>query len=400
MAKSFSPAEWNQVLTLARTRGEDFGLPERRTDSVVLGSFNVRKLGAVKKKSAGAWQMLSLICERFDLLAIQEVQDDLEGLIHIKQSLGDKYGMAATDITGSYPGQSPPPERLAFLFRWDVVARTEIASDISFDRGEVVKTLYGERTAFHEAFESHAADLEAWEQEKARRKLAGKRAPAKPAVHLPGFVTFIRQPSCVTFRIAGSNGAKPYEFLAVNAHLLFGKYKDERYKEFLALVGWLIARGRQAERLYHKDIILFGDLNLDFDSPETDRETIDADLKAINNKRLSGKKSGRLYLPFLDPHPSTGAVLTSNARLDQTYDQIAFVARDPRLPTPDVKSTAGQVPGGFDFNLFNFVQLFARALHGKPYEELGKAAKKTLLGKFEHDLSDHMPIWVRLPKPA
>jgi hypothetical protein len=224
MAKSFTPAEWSKVLTLARTRGEDFGLPERRADSVVLGSFNVRKLGAVKKKSKGAWQMLSLICARFDLLAIQEVQDDLEGLIHIKQSLGGKYGMVASDITGSYPGQSPPPERLAFLFRWDVVERTEIASDISFDRGEVVKTLYDRRAAFHEAFERQAADLKAWEKEKAKRKLAGKKAPAKPVAHLPAFVTFIRQPSCVTFRIPGDSGAKPYEFLAANAHLLYGRY--------------------------------------------------------------------------------------------------------------------------------------------------------------------------------
>jgi len=400
MAKSFTPAEWRKVLSLVRARGEDFGLPERRADSVVLGSFNIRKLGAVKNKSAGTWEMLSLICERFDLLAIQEVQDDLEGLTRIKKSLGGEYGMVASDITGSYPGQSPPPERLAFLFRWDVVARTEIASDISFDRGEVIKTLHGERDAFHEAFESHAAALEAWEKDKAERKLAGKKARAKPVAHLPAFVTFIRQPSCVTFRIASDSGAEPYEFLAVNAHLLFGKHKDERYNEFLALIGWLVARGRQAERLYHKDIILFGDLNLDFDNPETDRDRIDTDLRAINKKQLRGKKSGTLYLPFLDPRPGSDEVLTSNARLNQTYDQIALVARDPRLPTPAVRSTAGQVPGGFDFNLFNFVQLFAQALHGKPYGELSKAARKTLIGKFEHDLSDHMPIWIRLPKPA
>jgi len=145
---------------------------------------------------------------------------------------------------------------------------------------------------------------------------------------------------------------------------------------------------------------MFGDLNLDFDNPVTDRKKIDADLKAINNKHLGGKKSGTLYLPFLDPHPSTGEVLTSNARLNQTYDQIAFVARDPRLPTPAARSTVGQVPGGFDFNMFNFVQLFAQALHGKTYGELSKSAKKSLIGKFEHDLSDHMPIWVRLPKPT
>ena len=43
--------------------------------------------------------------------------------------------------------------------------------------------------------------------------------------------------------------------------------------------------------------------------------------------------------------------------------------------------------------------LFAEALHGKPLAQLSKSQRSNLFRKFEHDLSDHMPIWVRLPKP-
>ena len=31
---------------------------------------------------------------------------------------------------------------------------------------------------------------------------------------------------------------------------------------------------------------------------------------------------------------------------------------------------------------------------------LAKDDRKALLKKFEHDLSDHMPIWIRLPLPV
>lgn len=58
MAKSFSKADWTRIHGLLDSRGEDFGLPERRSDSVILASFNIRKLGTVKNKSAGAWRML------------------------------------------------------------------------------------------------------------------------------------------------------------------------------------------------------------------------------------------------------------------------------------------------------------------------------------------------------
>ena len=47
MAKSFDDTEWPLVEALADARGADFGLPERRADSVVLASFNIRKIGRI-----------------------------------------------------------------------------------------------------------------------------------------------------------------------------------------------------------------------------------------------------------------------------------------------------------------------------------------------------------------
>ena len=92
MAQSFSDAQWQKIRTLFKTDGKTFGLPDRRKKSVVIGSFNIRKLGAVAKKSAGSWNMLIDVAERFDLLAIQEVQDDMDGLKYLRDELNKRPG--------------------------------------------------------------------------------------------------------------------------------------------------------------------------------------------------------------------------------------------------------------------------------------------------------------------
>ena len=43
--------------------------------------------------------------------------------------------------------------------------------------------------------------------------------------------------------------------------------------------------------------------------------------------------------------------------------------------------------------------LIANALHGKDIGELSKLQKKALYKKAEFDISDHMPIWMRLKRP-
>jgi endonuclease/exonuclease/phosphatase family metal-dependent hydrolase len=91
----------------------------------------------------------------------------------------------------------------------------------------------------------------------------------KPKFDLPFFLSFIRQPFCVSFKIAGHPGTTPIRFMAVNAHLLFGTPKA-RKKEFQALMEWIICRVKENEKSYYPNFILLGDLNLDFDDPEKD----------------------------------------------------------------------------------------------------------------------------------
>lgn len=389
------PSEWRAVHALLERDGARFGLPETRTDSVVLSSFNIRSLGGVDRRPAPAWEILARYCSCCDLIAVQEVMDDLNGLGHLMELMDGDFGMVASDITGGVAGRPGYVERLAFLFRWTRVQRTEVASDITVDRSAVVDALYEHRWDFLRDLEARTRDLAVYEA----RKEAGGR-PRRPPFVLQHFLTFLRTPLCVSFRIPDGD-SEPYELLAVNAHLLYGdrrRQRTERELEFRVLVHWLVERSRQAARMYHPDILLLGDLNLDFEDEDARREEIGAWLKSLNRTAMRGASAATAYFPFLDPHPATGRVFRTNVRKEQTYDQAAFFSRDTRLPRPGAE--AGSRPGGFDYGVFDFAGLMAEALLERPLEELTGRERTSFYRRFQYDVSDHLPLWIRLPLPS
>ena len=64
---------------------------------MVLASFNIRKLGRTEKRVKGKiisrkreLEFMARFCARCDLVAIQEVQDNLDGLRYIKQKVDER----------------------------------------------------------------------------------------------------------------------------------------------------------------------------------------------------------------------------------------------------------------------------------------------------------------------
>jgi hypothetical protein len=421
----FTPEEWLKIRALFDTDAARFGLPERRDESVLVASFNIRKLGAVfdakgkATRSRGAWRFLGDICSRFDLIGIQELMNDLGGIRFLKDLAGaDDYGMAVSDATGGVPGGQGMMERLGFLFRWKRVQRTEMASDISYDRSAVEDNLIHGLDDFAKAFtnrvrkitaveKAHEQAIAAWKAggSKGKRPKKGDKGPFP----LPHFLSFVRTPYCASFEIVGLGDAPPYRILAVTAHLLYGEGSKkeqlkERQDEFDALVKWLIAR-MENKNAYYPQMLLLGDLNLEFEKVDVRRPMIESIIQSLDKG-----KSGTVYFPFIYQHPSAQGdelvevpdhrnVFRTNARADQTYDHIAFFGHDGRMPNNTHTDLARQTPDGFDYGVFNFADLFAEALFGEPVMALSAAKKKQLFAKFEHDVSDHMPIWVRLPRP-
>ena len=398
-SKKFTENEWQKITALFNQSAFEFGLPERRDKSVVIGTFNIRKLGKVSNRSEQSWDLLKNTINRFDLIAIQEVMDDLSGLEHLHALLGDDYGLVVSDVTGVKPGESGNPERLAFLFNWKRIKRTALASDITYDRSNIANNLYQNRADYNDAWAEHALKLKAWKKKVAEKKAQGKRLPSKPPIELPHFITFIRQPHYVSFQVLGENGAPPYDFLVVNAHLLYGKKPEEREWEFMALLDWLTVRAKQADKLYHPNLLLLGDCNLDFDGSITAmRDEIDTRIKALNSTVLKSKKAATANFPILTPHPTHGVIRTA-LRQKQTYDQIGLFNHDERLPTSDDNYVAGETEDGFDYGVFNIADLIANALHDKPISEVTALQRKAIFKKAEFDISDHMPAWIRLEKP-
>lgn len=110
-----------------------------------------------------------------------------------------------------------------------------------------------------------------------------------------------------------------------------------------------------------------------------------------------------VYFPFIDKHPPTRKIWRSNARVNQTFGHIAFFrgADEGRLPDPTwLERFRANDPDGFDFRGFEFIELFAQALKNKPFRKLTEAQKEALFKTCEDSISDHMPIWVRLPRPG
>ncbi len=398
---SFTTREWERIEAQLESDPQRYGLPEGgREKSLVLGSLNIRKLGKAKGREREL-DFLARFCAACDLVAIQEVQDDLEGLRLLRQRTEARvagpgeYAVAVSDITGSVPGRRGMAERLAFLYRSRRIRRLELASDLTFDRTAVLSHLQEHRQAWDEHQKGYRRKLA--EYEKGERK-------TKPRFVPPRFLTFVRSPHVVAFEAPAANDEPALTFTAVNVHLVYGTMK-EREQEFNALLDWLIGRLRSGGRkMVTPSFVLLGDLNLDFDKPRLDRKRIDERIRGLNGLHFGDTGERRVYFPFLDQHPKQHRYLRTNARASQTYDHIGFFngAREYRLPNDrwadDWRSRRN--PDDFDYGVFDFAELFSHTLADRSFRAMSAAEKKRFGASFEHSVSDHLPIWVRLPRPG
>jgi hypothetical protein len=399
MATQFTTDEWDQIEELLAKDPDKFGFPKRVYGSVVIGSFNIRKLGKASNRNRRTWEFLADVCRHFDLLAVQEVMDDLSGLRKLMELLGPRFGVIVSDKTGVFPGELGNGERLAFIFNWSIVKRTEIASDVTYDRTKVLTTIAEHNNAVHAALADYGTKLNDF-----KAKMAAFEAdnslpkPKKPPfkVKLPIFLSFIRQPYCVSFEIQGHPGTQPYQLMAINAHLLFGNRIADRRQEFDALMEWIIERVKQNDKAYYPSFLLLGDLNLKFDNPTKDIKEIVKHIKTFDD---NAGHEVIVNFPFIDPHPASGKLLRTNARMTETFDQIGFFVRDDRMPSHVMNAQMGKSPQGPDYGVFNFVELFSKAVNGKAVGSLSKADQSAFIDRFQHKVSDHMPLWVRLPLP-
>ena len=396
-SKPYTKDEWKTINAVLDNNPDKYRFPKRIYGTALMGSFNIRKLGSSRNRSVETWQFLARICKQFDLIAIQEIMDDLSGLNRIMEYLGPEFGMVVSDKTGVFPGASGLGERLGFVFRWSIVERGEVISDITYDRSKVIEIMAENYQAIHDVMKPYSEKYLGYKE--------GTRKKPRN-IKLPAFLSFIRQPYCVSFKIKGLPETQPYEFMAVNAHLFFGDYMSDRRQEFHALMQWIIERVKNNDKAYYPNFVLLGDLNLDFNDPDKDRTAVEKSMKSYDkdgNEETDQTKNVNVNFPFLDTHPDQTRVFKTNARLSETFDQIGLFFRDSskNWPTYQNNINMGTLETGPDYGVFNFVELFHDALGVKtPLDEMSTVQKKNFFGRFEHKISDHMPLWLRLSLPV
>ena len=300
-AKVFTHAEWKKIWETLEADPGRYGLAERVYGSVLLASFNIRKLGSATSRNNDTWEFFAHVCRRFDLLTVQEIMDDLSGLRKLQCLMGPEFGMIVSDKTGAFPGEPGVGERLGYIFNRSIVRRTEIATDISYDRSKVLNTLGRYNDEIHEAMAPYAKKLDDYLRKLDEYKAGNRRTkPKRPKfkVKMPTFITFIRTPFCVSFEISGHPGTEPYQFMAINAHLYFGDYMADRRQEFDALMVWILARVNENDRAYYPNFILLGDLNLDFDNPRTDRKRIEKHMRPPGRRSFRKERNAKTSTTF------------------------------------------------------------------------------------------------------
>ena len=113
----FTKPDWTKIRELLEAEPDRFGLPRPVYGSSLLGSFNIRKLGAASKRNEETWRFLADTCRPFDLLAVQEILDDLSGLRKLAELMGQLAAKA--DIEDPLFEVRPVEKRLFVLITSD-----------------------------------------------------------------------------------------------------------------------------------------------------------------------------------------------------------------------------------------------------------------------------------------
>ncbi|MFC1478066.1 endonuclease/exonuclease/phosphatase family protein [Candidatus Margulisiibacteriota bacterium] len=184
-----------------------YKVPSRKmNENLLIATWNIQQFS--NKKSQQAIQYIADICERFDIIALQEVKTDLRGLKWLQELLPGNYKILVTDPTGN-------SDRFAFLYDKRTVVCTGLVCEVGFNVSG--KT--------HTGYQLH------------------------------------RVPYCASFR------AGRFDFVIVSAHIYYGSSKKERAKreeEIAALAQFIRKRSKiEKHKVFDRDFFVVGDFNIE-----------------------------------------------------------------------------------------------------------------------------------------
>ena len=190
-------------------------IPPKADNRVLVAAWNIANLG-LHHRTEKDYGLIAEIVSWFDVVAVQETNNDLSGIRGVVAALPAEYRVTFSDQAGNN-------ERMAFIYDTNRV-------EVREETGEI-------------------AVPPRW----------------RHVIRVPGstqkFNGFDRNPYLVVFRTRGSG----FDFGLVNVHLYFGSEStvahNRRFMEALATARWADLRRKDAAA-YATNLIVLGDFNL------------------------------------------------------------------------------------------------------------------------------------------
>ena len=258
----------------------DGELPRKKKENLLLATWNIRCFSRVTEKwetdiespKRNKFSILAIkeVIQRFDVVALQEVMNDIKALRRVMNLLGPEYGFIMTDVTRGDKGNK---ERLAFIFDNNRIKLSGLACEI----------VIAEK---------------------------GKEKDVKPANYYQH--QFARTPYAVSFVIDGKT------FILVTLHVDFGDKKDgeklvtKRKIELTRIAEWMRDWAKDSRGFGH-NFLLLGDFNITHP----------------NGELMDAFTSTGLFIP--DELKLKKKTIFKATRNDNYYDQIAWFTKDTGL---------------------------------------------------------------------
>ncbi len=310
-------------------------IPEKKLESnLLLATWNIREFDSLAygKRPQEAYYYIAEIISKFDIIAIQEVREDLEALDNLMSILGSYWSYMFTDITEGRPGNG---ERLAFVFDTRKVKFGGLS-------GEMVLPAFEEKDP--ETGQTIYRPI---------RQLA--RTP-----YLCGF-----KAGWTTFQLA-------------TVHILYGENKKDdpnRVEEIKSLANTMAKRTDNRYE-WSNNIILLGDFNIFSPEDSTMKAITDAgfvippELQSLPSNALRNKFYDQIAFKVKPNRFET----TGNAGIFD-YFQVVYRAED--------EAEYAEAMG----------KAYLRTSDGEPRKN--PSAYYTTYWR-THQMSDHLPMWVEI----
>lgn len=330
----WSPAEEDRAID---RHFEVRGVPLPEPGRLLVATWNISNLG-LQRRSMAALSLIARILRRFDVIAVQELDesfDDLEKILALTE-LPFRYVMTDVNVDG---------ERLAFVYRPDRVELASLIGEVEIPRGSypekdvVVKYSVGDE----------------------KRRQTFRDVKFRPFARTPYFASFL---------------AGKLRFTLATAHLLHG--------------GWSTGSKEKERRAYARRVLEMYALNQwasDVTEPRLRYDRYVMMAGDFNVPRMVGDDKMYRTLCTFGMKPLRYVTRTGGSNLgnDRTYDQIVFTPGGLRRR---VKSF-----GVFDFDNALFAGLWVRlSEEGWPQEQLVDRFNSFV----RWHVSDHRPVWVEL----